>query len=91
MSDLFYRRRKGQKHTIKFYTLYVSGISCLIGPIQSALSKNLKIIKKHGKEHDIIKVGTLGGHHTLCLKSYRIRNFMISENQQSLRHKAKSK
>ena len=30
-------------------------------------------IKKHGKDHQGIKGGTLGGHNPLCLKSYKIR------------------
>ena len=29
--------------------------------------------KKHGRDHSSVKVGTLGGHNPLCLKSYKIR------------------
>ena len=40
---------------------------------QSTLRKNLTKIKEHGKGHQSIKLGTLGGHNPLCLKSYKIR------------------
>ena len=38
--------------------------------------KNLSNIKKHGKDHCSIKVGTLGSHNPRCLKSYKIRHPM---------------
>ena len=41
--------------------------------IHSVLRKNLANIKKHGKDHHSIKVGTLGDHYPLRLKSYKIR------------------
>ena len=41
--------------------------------IHSKLSRNQKNIKKHEKYCHSIKVGTLGGHNPLCLKSYKVR------------------
>ena len=40
-----------------------------------------KCFLKNGEERHIIKVGTIGGHNPLCLKSNKIRYHMISKNR----------
>ena len=95
LAENYHTFRVRVSNFIVFWYFYLNkrrfaSLSALV-TYHSALSKNLTNIKKHGKEHHSIKVGTIGGYNPLCLKSYKIRHFMISRNWISWRHTAENK